>query len=162
MQDTEQLGRWALGVDPGHDGGAVLMLDGRLIVGAWSWRRRSRKAGKLYEVRWVQDDPAAWAILGEYPRLGDAMRAILGAAVDEPYDLVVEGLLPHFKSSKLSLISLGEATGCQVGVFTRGAARLWRPPAGEWRRRVGLGTGKAWDEARAVREATERWGLFDG
>lgn len=153
------MSRLVLGVDPGHSGGAVLLRDGEHVERAWAWRRRSRKAGKIYELRSVGEH--SWRIEGEFPRLADAMCWVLGDC-PKPYDLVVEGLLPHRKSSAQSLISLGEATGVQVGVFTQGAQRLWRPVASEWRRRLGLGVGRAWSEPHAVAEAEARWGLFSG
>lgn len=121
-----------LGVDPGHDGGAVLLrADGSAL--AWRWfDRRNRKKAAGYDLR---------SDRGEEQRglsLYDVGRALALAAGGTGYRAGVEGL--YAGRNGATAIELAEATGRLLAGLEPGASAILRPPWTTWARAVVRGS----------------------
>lgn len=151
-----------LGVDPGHDGAAVL-LSGTAArhLASISWKRLERKGGDVYRVTF--DDGGEDQEVERLHHVGLAMlercgqhTAIVGAG---GYQLVVEGLFAKPGVALHGICSLAEATGEIMGVLAQLSApgrEIWRPKASTWRSEVlPKGWGRTSEEAeRAALTAT--------
>lgn len=139
-----------LGVDPGADGGAVLLdPTGRRAVVAWSWRQRKRRGAVVYVLEVVEGGASAAAPTPRDTVHGVA-RTLQRAAKAQPYALSLEGLFvprpPNglvcrrgekrteaFLGRSRHVITLAETTGQLLGPLASHAEAVWRPTAAVWR-----------------------------
>jgi hypothetical protein len=134
-----------LGVDPGHEGGAVLLVGSR-VAAALAWRRLSRKSGDVYATTSLDGDEqtepslhgVSMRILSELAGARVAARAERHAFdLSAPwYHLVVEGLFARPGLALHGVTSLAEATGEVTGPLRSAAISVERPKASEWRAAV--------------------------
>jgi hypothetical protein len=160
--------RPVLGVDPGNEAGAVVLLDpdGRTVRAAWTWRRLKRRLGDV----WRLDDHLGGTLTcHDLVEAAETIRRDLALVLAElgakQVDLVVEGLFvaQGGKLNVQSVLPLAESAGILLGCLAGLAAgAALRPRASEWRPVVlGLGTNTPAAQAEAV---AVRMGLaaFDG
>lgn len=130
-----------LGVDPGHEGAAVLLAaDGRRALTALSWRRLERKGGAVYEVSRlaVADDvlPSLHAVgVAIVARAREVLQYEPAPSSSDPrlYRLAVEGLFARPGLELHGVVSLAEATGELLGALRGLALETLRPKASTWR-----------------------------
>ena len=150
-----------LGIDPGHDGGAVLLAsDGCRSLAAWSWQRRKRKSGDVYLL--TPTSGREWEV-GSLHYLASHISGACSTAIDyeaarvsdreEIYDLAVEGLFV-WPGRTGGIIELAEAVGEIIGPLRPRALSLSRCAPSEWRSAIlPRGWGRSSDEAeRAARQ----------
>lgn len=150
-----------LGVDPGHDGAAVL-LSGTAArhLASLSWKRLERKGGDVYRITY--DDGEEQEVerlhhvgLAMVERAGQ-FTAVVGSG---GWQLVVEGLFARPGVALHGICSLAEAAGEIMGVLAQLSPQgreIWRPKASTWRSEVlPKGWGRTSEEAeRAALTAT--------
>jgi hypothetical protein len=120
-----------IGVDPGHNGGAVLLSGGD--VRAWRWSdRRDRKRAPGYDLRDQTGEEQRGLSLYE---IGRALALAAGAP---GYRLGVEGLFAGRNGA--ASIELAEATGRLLAGVEPGAAAVLRPPWTTWARAIVRGS----------------------
>lgn len=142
-----------LGVDPGHDGAAVL-LSGTAArhLASISWKRLERKGPDVYRITY--DDGEEQEVdrlhhvgLAMLERAGQ-LTAVVGSG---GWQLVVEGLFARPGVALHGVCSLAEAAGEIMGVLAQLSPQgreIWRPKASTWRSEVLLkGWGKTSEEA---------------
>jgi hypothetical protein len=157
--------RAVLGVDPGLTGGAVLIC-GRDVLGAWSWREVTRRKERAWVLdgAWVPmhpDIPPPEIIACECATLAQVARTIEGTAhvAARYWDLAVEGLFVGAHAN--GLISLAESAGVMIGCLSEG--HVTRRSASEWRMMVGCPTRPAdLAEREAIRISPMRLAWPDG
>lgn len=147
-----------LGVDPGHDGAAVLLEGDGAPICAWSWRKRTRKGGTIYALK---TEIAVGGLVAEemvyLTSIGAALVAGLRAARLRPH-LVVEGLFVHRKASPNTAIELGRTVGWLTAALLPVCESYHDSAiAGEWRPAV-LGCAPNAGSDEAERLALLRWG----
>lgn len=136
-----------LGIDPGHDGGAVLLAsDGRTIHTAWGWRRLTDRYS-------VTELSAPGVPVEHYysPSL-HALSSRIAAAVASrqvPWVLAIEGLFIWPGRVIDGIVELIEATGELKGPLADCASRVERPQASTWRAAV---LPRGWGRASAESE----------
>jgi len=164
-----------LGVDPGHDGAAVLLAaDGRRSLAAWSWQRRKRKSGEVYL---LTSTGGGELEIGSLHSISEHISSACSTAIDleaardsdqeEIYDLAVEGLFV-WPGRTGGIIELAEAVGEIIGPLRDRALSLSRCAPSQWRAAtLPKGWGRSSEEAeraaRQVAASTVRGlGLFVG
>lgn len=151
----------SLGIDPGNEGGAVLLEpieEGWRALAAWYWRPCTRDKRKRWRVVEVRPQPIGPRVVSEQiaDTLGMVGRQIQLLAVDrgQPYWLTVEGLWGRGRTlERLSwyagLVAAAVEASCE------GSADDVRPPANVWRRELlGLAPGTP---AQVAEDAAVVW-----
>ena len=127
-----------LGIDPGHEGAAVLLAPNVCFV-AW-WRRLERKACDVYLVTGSTE-------LASLHQVGDWLLLQCDELGIDMYQLVFEGLFA-WRAQINGLIGLAEGAGELLGPLRDRAIRVERPRAVTWRSEVlPRGWGKTSEEA---------------
>ena len=146
-----------LAIDPGADGGAVLLAaDGRTAIDAWAWDRRV--TGGIHTWRLWRPEGPPLQISSIHEIALQLARAAEG--IGTPWQLCVEGLFAW--SEQLNgIIELAEATGELLGPLAARASVVHRPRAVTWRAAVlPKGWGRTSEEAehaaRIVARSTVR------
>ena len=133
------MSRPIVGIDPGRDGGAVILApDGRHVVAAFRWRHSSRGWFNLRTVAANEAGPTT-----RVRSLGDVGAAI-ARRLGRDVVLCVEGLfVPRLDKGKkpdakylgqvARVVTLGEYAGQVFGPAARHASVTFRPNAGAWR-----------------------------
>jgi len=128
-----------VGIDPGRDGGAVILApDGRHVMAAFRWRH---SASNWFNLRSVAANVAGPAV--RVSSLGEVGAAI-ARRVPAGCVLVVEGLfVPRVPKGRkpdakylgqvARIVTLGEYAGQVFGPASCRAVMTLRPTAGEWR-----------------------------
>jgi hypothetical protein len=146
-----------LGIDPGHDGAAVLLgANGKSLLGRWQWHRLGRTKKRYGRRAWLVTSAEG---TGELPTLGAVGVRIVGEMVrggirPGGYVLVVEGLFGRGDTLRI----LGEEAGAVYGPLEAGAANEledYRPRSQTWRRQV-LGIDERAVGAAGAEEAARR------
>ncbi|MCK5090504.1 MAG: hypothetical protein KAQ88_11050 [Hyphomicrobiaceae bacterium] len=129
-----------VGIDPGRDGGAVVLApDGRHVVAAYRWRHSVRGWFNLRTIAANQPGPTV-----RVGSLGDVGAAIERRIAGRDVVLCVEGLfVPRPDKGKkpgakylgqvARVVTLGEYAGQVFGPAARHASVTFRPSAGQWR-----------------------------
>lgn len=156
-----------LGVDPGHDGAAVCLVDGRAKY-AWRWRRYGRKKPPTYLVE--HNDPR-----GAFPTRHGSHMGLVAARIARACDeeasggphllhIAVEGLFVG--RNPAGSIAGAETAGKMLGEFEMHVVRpILRPKASTWRPIVlGLPENASSDlsEATAIQALNLKRGIIDG
>lgn len=147
-----------LGIDPGHDGGAVLLGEGRVALAVLAWRRLHRKSGDVYATMNLDgDEQAEPSLHGVAQRISAELAGARVSFRDERYaydlsapwyHLAVEGLFARPGLALHGICSLAEATGEVTGPLRQAAISEVRPKASEWRSAVlARGWGRTSEEA---------------
>lgn len=134
------MSRPTIGIDPGRDGGAVVLApDGRTALAAYRWRRAKAVGFNVRHVR--LGEPTPFVRLSCLSTIGAAIARELGG---RECVLAVEGLfVPRPAKGKKAdakyfgqvarVLTLGEYAGQVFGPVIPHAAVTFRPNAGEWR-----------------------------
>jgi hypothetical protein len=134
------MSRPIVGIDPGKDGGAVVLApDGRTALAAYRWRHSMRGWFNVRRVRRNQATPDARVSC--LHSIGAAIAAELGG---REAVLAVEGLFSprpakgkpadgKYLGQVARVIRLGEYAGQVFGPVQQYAAVTLRPSAGQWR-----------------------------
>lgn len=145
-----------IGVDPGHQGGAVLLGDAGRPVAAWAWKPLERKSGRIYRL----DEANGPSIETDHIA---GVGALLNLAVceithGEPLHLAVEGLfVPYYDLRRsASALELARAVGWLTAGLVQRAASYVEVKASAWRPAV-LGCRRNEKSEEAERRALVRW-----
>ena len=141
----------SLGIDPGNEGGAVLLApmgEGWRALAAWHWRPCSRQKRRHWTLTTVCE---GWDLEQIEPGLGTVGRRIQLVAADrgQAYWLTVEGLWGRGRTlERLSwyagLVAAAVEAGCE------GSADDVRPQANLWRKELlGLAPGTSAGDAES-------------
>lgn len=146
-----------VGIDPGHNGGAVCLVDG-VARHAWRWRRYGRKRPPSYVVSGEPGTRRLHCVIEGIVDLAETHRPhVIGIAS-------VEGLFVH-RDRTNGVLELAETTGKVLGVLEAYVDTIVRPLASEWRPRVlGLRGNVASDlaESTAVAALNAKRGIVEG
>lgn len=151
-----------LAIDPGHEGGAVL-LDGRgLPVAWWSWKPLDRKSGRVYA---IDRSDAAWdrITVRTLAGVGAELALSLREERQSGLHLVAEGLFVHpgARGGRAhAAIELGKSVGWLTAPLLESALSYEEPRSAVWRPAVlGPGSNASSDiaEARALALWSRRW-----
>ena len=153
----------AVGCDPGHDNGAVAVVDtdARRVLACWAWTTpaHTTKANPDRTAtlqRWTGSAVTSEPIVHGPGMLWVVSRevvAYLHSIGRLPGVLAVEGIIPHHRGPVTASIAAGEAAGaaCQaLGAALGMGVPLERPKASVWRALVGVTTT---DARRAAMDA---------
>jgi predicted RecA/RadA family phage recombinase len=157
-----------LGLDPGVQGGAVLLGDAGRPVAAWAWKPLERKAGRVYRLDEAHGPSIeATTIAG----VGSLLNvAVCELTHGEVLHLAVEGLFVARPSKKLpgaksrrgagasipTALELARTVGWLTAGLVQRAASVVMPKASDWRPAV-LGCSAYATSDEAERLALLRW-----
>lgn len=144
-----------LAIDPGHQGGAVLLDDHGSPVAWWAWRKLRRKEADVYGLDYSRP------IWGDrrYTRTLAGIGGLLALDVarwGSEYHLVAEGLFVHPKWRGDTAIDLGKSVGWLTAGLLETALSYEEPRADIWRPAV-LGCRNREKSEVAERLALQLW-----
>lgn len=124
----EAVSLCTLGVDPGLDGGAVLLgPDGRRVIDVWAWQQIGES-----KTRWNywRGELGPWELPSLFEIGADIARICEGTG--HPWQVYGEGLFA-WQGRLEVVVPLAEATGELLGPLRVSAAQVVRPLARDWR-----------------------------
>lgn len=145
-----------LGIDPGHEGAAVLLVDGKVVY-AWTWKRYGEKK----PARYYLSIGALESMVGAPPLGATLTMGQIGGTIAYACDfgsyhgqldmLAVEGLFVG--KDPPAALTLAELAGKVMGPLEDAARHIHRPQARQWRPRV-LGLPPTASSVLSVRTAS--------
>lgn len=145
-----------IGVDPGHQGGAVLLGDAGRPVAAWAWHPLRRKSGRAYRLVEADGPTQEAATIAGVGALLDA--AVGEITMGDVLHLAVEGLYVHPKIPGMvpTALEIAKTVGWLTAGLLQRTVDLVEVKAAVWRPAV-LGCSAFAKSEEAERLALMRW-----